>query len=76
MSEKIAKVPLVHPDANVNKFLMEFIALKVFIDLSIYLCLIIEVFLCEILDMTKNSNTSLLLQHVSINFWCPVLFAY
>ena len=43
-----------------------------------YLYLIIKLclFTCKRQDMSKNSNTNLLLQHFWINIWCLVLFTY
>ena len=32
--------------------------------------------MCKRQNMSKNGNTSLLLQHFWINFWCLILFTY
>ena len=53
---------------------MQFIAVEVFIYLFIWLQSF--VCLCERQNMSKNGNTSLLLYHFWINFWCLILFTY
>ena len=56
---------------------MQLIAVEVFIHLSVYLYLIIKLFVCvKRQDMSRNIYTSLQLQRFWINFWCLVLFTY
>ena len=64
-----------HWNQNRNKIENKFSSLQyrylfIFDYKALFVCLF------KRLDMSKNSNTSLLLQHFWINFWCPVLFTY